>query len=398
MIATIFRPRNVALLIVGLALSGGIGWLWWPRLTPQEQYQRGLIAVERNDWQEVLRSADRLKEQTEFASKSRLLRGIYCLKTNQPTTAFKQFRLLDPVGDIREPALLYTGEALYRLDRLPEAAQMFATLAFEQPGQVDSHRWLAAIAYDFGDYNRAMDELGIVIRLAPSDYRPHILIGQMKFDLEQFQSSIEDYLQAIAKNPPSGVLEEVLPSLARAQMHNRDYSAALETLAHVSRSAKNLALQAECELSFGNESVVRKLIADAEKMDPKQPDMLRLLGRLELDSGHYEAAAVSLHTVLELDPQDHATRHQLAQALRLLGRSAEADAEASRSAHTLELKERLSKLTQDSIARPNDAVVREQMAELCDQLGKTELAASWRRAASACRQMQTRPDGRAKSH
>lgn len=397
MTATVFRPRSLTLIIVGLALSAGFGWFLCPRLTLREKFQLGLNAVSRNDWREVLRSADQLKGQAGFASEEHLLRGIYWLKNNQPAIALTQFSLLDPADDLREPAMLYTGEALYRLDRLPEAAQMFSTLAFEQPGQVDPHRWLAAIAYDFGDYNRAMDELGIVIRLAPSDYRPHILIGQMKFDLEQFQSSIEDYLQAIAKNPPSGVLEEVLPSLARAQMQNRDYSAALATLARVSRSAKNLALQAECELSFGNDAVVRKLIADAEKMDPKQPDMLRLLGRLELDSGHYDAAAVSLHAVLELDPQDHATRHQLAQALRLLGRSAEADAEASRSAHTLELKERLSKLTQDSIARPHDAVVREQMAELCNQLGKTELAASWRRAASACRQMQTRPGGRAKS-
>lgn len=387
MTATFFRPRNFALIIVGLVLFGGVAWFWWPRPTPREQFQKGLNALVRNDWREVLRSADRLKGRSEFASEEHLLRGIYWLKTNQPAMALKQFGLLDPVGDVREPALLYLGETLYRLDRLSESEQMFATLAFEQPGHVDSHRWLAAIAYDLGDYQRAMDELSIVIRLAPSDYRPHVLKGRMEFDLEQYRSSIEDYARAVAVNPPNDVLEEILPALACAQMQNRDYSAALKTLALGPRSARSLALQAECQSSLGNDAGVRKLIADAEAMDPEQPDMLRLLGRLELDSGRPEAAVAPLRSVLVRDPQDHETRYQLAQALRLSGKAAEADAEALRSAHTLELKARLAKLTQDAIARPNDADVREQMAKLCDQLGKGQLGASWRKAAVACRQL-----------
>lgn len=84
-----------------------------------------------------------------------------------------------------------------------------ATVASEQPGHPDAHRWMGAIAYDLGDMNRALDELSIVSRLAPTDDRPYVLKAQRHADFEQFRDAVEAGSQALALHPPEPVREDV---------------------------------------------------------------------------------------------------------------------------------------------------------------------------------------------
>jgi tetratricopeptide (TPR) repeat protein len=323
------------LLVVVLAIAGVTAWRFWPGTPPATSVERGFDAIRDQNWSEVLRAADKLKGFPRFAAEEHLFRGISLLKANRPSAALKEFGQLEPVGEIREPALLFTGEALYRLDRLADAQRLFATLASELPGHVEAHRWLAAIAYDLGDMNRTMDEIDIVMRLAPDDYRPLILKGQMLFDTERFADAAAAYSQVVARHPPSAVLEEVIPMLARAQLEIRDYAAAWQALSSAPDSAETFALRAECQLSLGNAAAARQLLTEAQNRDPEQLDVLKLWGRMELDAGRPEAAVSAFRLVLEREPADHEARHQLAQALRLSGHSAEADAEARRSSQII---------------------------------------------------------------
>ncbi|WLD14649.1 tetratricopeptide repeat protein [Planctellipticum variicoloris] len=261
-----------------------------------------------------------------------------------------------------------------------------ATVASEQPGHPDAHRWMGAIAYDLGDMNRALDELSIVSRLAPTDDRPYVLKAQRHADFEQFRDAVEAGSQALALHPPEPVREDVATELVRARMRIRDYAAALKTLPQARRSALSLALEAECHLSLGDAVSANARLEEARSLDPEEPSVLRLFGRMELDAGRPEAALEPLRSVLKLDPQDHESRHHLAQALRLLGRTAEADAEARRSANIVKLKLEMANLNIEAINRPQDADVRDRIAAVCSKLGKPQLAESWRKAAAACRQ------------
>ena len=387
--------------LIGLAVFVLLGiaaanWYFRPPVTPEQIFAEGLAAADRGDWGEVLDCAERLSSLKDLASEQSLLRGIYWVKSNRPDLALKELGRLEPAGAIRESALLTAGEALYRMNRLAEAERLFATVASEYTGHREAHRWLGAIAYDLGDMNRVMDETSIVIRLAPQDYRPHLLRAQIHADMEQYRDAIDEYTELLALQPPQGVLDEALPELIRAQMRVRDYAAALQTLKSAQHSsAITLALEAECHLSLGDETAARTRLDEARKMNPEDPSVLRLLGRIELDAGHPEAAIEPLRSVISSDPQDHESRLHLSQALRLLGKVTEADEEASRSRQIIELKSQLAERTVFSISHPLDSEVRDRMALICEELGKPQLAASWRRAAAVCRERSKLPDASA---
>ena len=379
--------RLIAVVLVSATLAGVWVWRSGSRRTPEELFQQGLLSVQKQDWSEVLRCANELKRDPKFAKEQHLFRGIYHLKMGgAPAAALKEFQRLEPVGAVREPALLYVGEALYRLDRILEAESMFVALAAEHPEHADAHRWLAGIAHDLGDMSRSMDELKLLIRLEPSDYRPYMLQGQIHVDLELYRDVVDFYARAETLHPPESVLAEMLPEMARSQIQIREYTAARETLVRAPRSARVSALDAECRLNLDDEPGARLQLEDALKRDPELTYALRLLGRLELDAGHPDAAIEPLRKVVELDRSDHESRHQLAQALRLTGKISEANDVARQAARTIEINHQLSELLRESIASPQDAEILERMAKLCDELGKSALAAKWRKAALVCRQ------------
>lgn len=388
------RSLPIFLLLIAIAtityLSTSLS-LSTSKKSHEEYFQTGMTALAQGDLELVKQCADHLKEQPEFESHEKLLSASYLLKIKQPAAALKLLSQVDPVGDLRAPALLAAGESLYLLNRLAEAQGLFAKLASEEPGHVDSHRWLAAVAYDLGDLDRALDELGIVIRLQPADFRPHLLLGQMKYDLEQYADAVVEYKKALEKKPPQNLTEKIAPLLARSQTRVREYADAINTLKATTPSAETLALEAECEMSLGHMDKARSLVAQVKGINEHQVDMLKVAARIEMDEGHPAAAIAPLRSILRLDAQDHETRHLLSQALRLTGKVEEADKEAQTTAQTLEFKRQLSQLTQDAIAKPTDPEIREKMAEICSQMGKLELAASWKKAAEACRQINTRP-------
>lgn len=381
---TISRVRSAFIAVVlATAIGGG---LWWSSgVSPRQQFQLGLDAVTKGDWEQVRRSADRLKDHADFAAQEHLLRGIFLLKIRRPEAALVEFAKFEPIGELREPALMSAGEAMYSLDRLAEAQRLFGLVASEHPGHVESHRWLASIAYDLGAFNQAMGELDIVLRLAPNDYRPHLLKGHMLTDTDQFASAIKEYAAALKAGPPEPIAQETLSALAAAQIQNREYSDAIATLAKAERTAPNLALHAECEMSLGRPEAAAELVTEVQAINPDEPVMLKILGRLELDAGHPAAAVKPLRQATDFNPRDFESRHQLAQALRLLGDTAEADVEVKRAVKTMEQIGQLSLLNQSAIERPTDVELRLQIADLCNQLGMKKLAVMWTKAAESCR-------------
>lgn len=337
------------------------------------------------DWQQVRNWADQLKDQPEFRAHSQLLRGIFLLKVDRPAEALAHLANVRPEGQLREPALMTAGEALYSLDRFAEAQQMFGMLVADQPKHLEAHRWLASIAYDLGAFSQAMDELTIVMQLAPKDYRPHLLKGHMLADTEQFRPAIEEYAAALDRSPPASVEDELLPAMAAAQMQDRQYGQAAATLARAPRTGSNLALQAECEMAQGHAEAAEVLVRAAQTLDAKAPGLFKVIGRLRLDAGQPSEAVPALRKAIEADSRDYESRHQLAQALRLTGDTAAADEEAKRAVETTKQIARLAELNQQAIQHPTDAEVRVELAELCEQLGMAKLAAMWQKAAASCR-------------
>jgi hypothetical protein len=108
----------------------------------------------------------------------------------------------------------------------------------------------------------------------------------------------------------------------------------------------------------------------------------RLRGRWDLDFDHRpDRAADALRRVLLDLPHDWRTRYRLARALRILGRPAEAQAEAEALARLRETLEprRLTERLNAALERLDDLRARLDLAELCDRAGLARLADAWRR-------------------
>lgn len=70
----------------------------------------------------------------------------------------------------------------------------------------------------------------------------------------------------------------------------------------------------------GDEAKAEHHYIESLRLNPKQPRALINLGMLKLNSGHVDAAIVSLKTVLEIDAGSHEARHLLARAYGMAGK------------------------------------------------------------------------------
>jgi tetratricopeptide (TPR) repeat protein len=351
----------------------------------EREFPYAVTALEHRDLARVELAISRLERHGGYDSHVRLLRGALFMHHGAEESALEEFGRSTPQGDVRKLTLLLTAECLYRLNRLTEAESLMRQLAAEHPEDPDPHRWLGAIYYDFGANDDAIRELERVITIAPQDYRPYRLIGLMRMDFAQYQEAIPFYRLALARSPPSPVREEVLRELGRCLIAVRDFIAAQEVLQQAQPVAVALVGLAECHWSLGNTDQAHQLLSQARALDPHDRDVLYFEARLEMDAGRPDRAAASLEAILEQDPYDLNARYQLALAWQRAGDDDRHSTELARWQELNRLHQELTRLSADAIRDPHAAGLRDQLADVCADLGKVELAASWRRAAEALR-------------
>ncbi|HEY3968908.1 MAG TPA: tetratricopeptide repeat protein [Planctomycetaceae bacterium] len=385
-------------LLVGSALIGALVaagcFALWHRDRPQRLLLRGIDAADHHDIKSLSANLTALSTIPGHEADVHLLQGLLFLRRGEHRDALIEFGQAPPDGERRQAALLYTGECLYRVGALVEARNCLQTLAKEEPGLPAPHRWLAAIHYDLGSMTDAVAELDQLMRLDPQDFKSHQLLAEIYADAERFPDAIEQYRRALALLPSRAEAHDLLRDLARAQVSQRNYRDALESLDSLDDDKIVLTLRAECFLSLGRTTEAVAALDQAREQSPHDPRVLLLEARIAIDGGKPEAAISPLRDLLSNDPHDYAARYQLAQALQRLGRSRESAAELARMESSRELALRLTRLSQEADELPSDPDVRIRLAETCESLGKTELALMWRKAASALRRAAPaqRPD------
>ena len=83
-----------------------------------------------------------------------------------------------------------------------------------------------------------------------------------------------------------------------------------------------------CFVSTGRPAEAARALMEARRLEPGNPVVEANLGSLALDAGDAAKAAQFLGAALQIDPDLHQARFNLARALARLGRRAEARAEA----------------------------------------------------------------------
>jgi len=378
------RPklRLCALLTFFAGFAAGF-WFWF-RESPAEVFSRGLAAVETQDFEEVSRAASLLQKYPEFHQHAGLLRGCVLLGNGKVSRALSEFSRTKPEGAIRYPALLYAGQALYRVGNLTDAGQVLAALVNEDPGNSEAHRWLGAVFYDMGMQSAAMAELAEAMRLDPLDYRPHRLLGSMCTDQSLFADAIEHYRTALrlGKDIPQPDIEE---NLAALLVGRNQFEEALESLRNSKATSTVWALRADCYDGLGQPDKSRDAVAKAMLANSQDPRALLLFGTRQLFDGNPQGAIEPLTELLKQDPHHVAARYQLAMAYLKLGQTEAWQREMGRRNASNKLHDRFAEAVKQAGKEPENVEIRKELASIAGSMGKFEVAKRWEMAAIACR-------------
>ncbi|MCE9561061.1 MAG: tetratricopeptide repeat protein [Planctomycetes bacterium] len=377
------RAIRFGVILVAVAGLATAYFVWWRPPPPAEQLRTGRAALAAGDNATAAKIAESLS--AKYPDHARILKADIQLQQGDPKNALFHLNKVEDKGELRREAAALAGRCLLQLQNLPEAERAFQFVLSEQPDNIDGHRGLAAVYYDQGALLKCLHHLGEVARLDPMDARPHRMMGYIHTDLEARPEAIENYRAALARSLNPTAASEVREELAEQLVKLGQPAAALETLGQVAggESPRGTAARAEAEWSLGRTADAVTRLDAAIKTHPESLPLLRLRGKLYAEAGEWEHAAAMLERAVKADATDLISLHHLAMAYERLKRPA--DAERIRKQHetTKESLGTLTTLNREADARPWDPGVRLKLADVCESLGKPQLAAMWRRAAEA---------------
>jgi len=370
-----------------------VGTKFWtssgPDQSPEQMFAQALENANAGCVDGVEAALERLAAEKEYWRHLAVLDAVLFLRSGRPEEALQRLSSIPEQTPVREHALLCGGEALYSLQRLGEAQQVFQILRSEFPTNVAARRWLGAIYYDLGAYDAAITELEAVAVAVPDDFRPHHLLGIMYQDFEAEDDAIRCFRKAVELDPPADRKTQILADLAKVLISNRQYDQAIHILESQPDQAGTSQLYAQCFWGQGNVAEAQEQLDQAEQQGALNSDGLHLKAELELARGN-EALSISILEELISDfPGRIDSRYQLALALQQVGRMDESVIQMNRWKEQREQADELIQLNLKAVMDPGDAEVRDRLSVLCRQLGKTQLAEMWHDAAEACRRTQT---------
>ncbi|MFM7039946.1 MAG: tetratricopeptide repeat protein [Planctomycetaceae bacterium] len=366
-----------------------------PAAAGRQLYQQGLVALEHRDYAEVRQMIGLLEAEQPPSDFADLLQAAFQLRSNSPQNALRTLLALNLDGPLRQDILLLSGEAFYRAGQLADARQALSLLVKESPDSVDAHRWLASTWYDLGANIPAIHHLTEVTRLAPDDYRPHWLMGVMYRDFENYPDAIEHLRAAWERNPPPEIRDLVGVYLSRSLQADHQYTTALEFLRQCQPTPAVQVETARAQFSLTQADVAEQLLSKTSVPDEEQAgiDYFLLYGEILEARGAADQAIEKYVTGATRFPFDEDLQYRLALALQARGETAKSEAAMAEWTRRNELKKRLVELNQKASEQPSNATVRRELAEICRQMNRPQLAAMWTAAAAACEQLPGQPVG-----
>ncbi|GAB4141838.1 MAG: hypothetical protein Tsb009_11810 [Planctomycetaceae bacterium] len=356
-------------------------------LTPQEHFTVGFKALNQGDFPKAKASMLALENIEGFEKHAQVLRCAFLIKMGDIEAGLSQLPQMTNDDRLRRKVTLLRAEAFYRLNRLVEAEQLASSVLKEDTGNMEAHRWLAAIYYDLGANQAAIYHLNAITKAQPEDFTPHHLLGQIYFDAENYTSAINHLRASLKRNPPDSRRPEIKRYLARSLLKNRQFREIVELVEPSTSDVSLLAIAGEAYWGLGETDRAKNFLKQAQKRDAHNRFVLVLQARMAIEAGNPKTAIEPLKNQLKIDPHDVECRYRLALCYRKLGDLDSYQAEIQKMQTSEELRKQLSKLTDEAITRPRDADIREKIAKLYQKMGREKMAAVYRRAAEECRRI-----------
>ena len=376
----------MASLLTASLLIAACAALWVDHSSPshKETFVRAVESLNAGDSgpaNHLLRTLQRIEG---FEQHCELLHGGIALKAGHPDEALTCFARIRPEGDIEQPALLWTGEALYRTDRLSVSLGCFNRIIEQYPDNQAAIRWIAAINFDLCAMDDALRHLRRLVELNPNDFAAHRLMGTIYFDFEKWNEAADSFRLAYQRSHEHPLRQKLGCELARALLLQREYDEAVAVCAELNVDESVLAILAECSWIAGDPQNALKLLAQSLEIAPASHETSLLSGRINLESGRPELAVANLEAAIQSDPFDFDAHFLLTTAYRQLGQEEQAERQFATQESMRQFRVRMAELNNLAIKNPSDAEVRLELAELCRNIGHMKLARIWEKAAQGC--------------
>ena len=372
-------------LLIGLVGFAVLIWFANQVLTTEDDFSKGENALVRGDWLTVSRQIEALKRKSVLSDEIQFLRGGLLLRTGNTHEAIAELMRIRSVGGLRQKSQLLLCEAFYQLKQFSEVVAVGRDLLRRDPDLADAHRWLGATYFDLGDLTQAEFHLKELARLEPKDYSPYRLLGVMHKDFERYQEAIVDFQRALDLEPPPMIVGEIRLALAQTLIQQNQFEEALRTLEFEwpENAVEPRVVRAECLWTLNRHGEAKQQLLAAQRLEPSDRQALWMSVRIALDEERTTEALHTLQKLVDAEPTNHQALYEISLAYRRLGKDSEAQEFLERRNVARALFERLVELNKQAINEPQNASVRLDLAKVCEQLGKKELAIVWRDAASA---------------
>jgi tetratricopeptide (TPR) repeat protein len=378
------RKRVVLALLAVAAVAAG-GWRY--RITrPEYRFARGHEAIDAGNFKAAEQYAARL-EAAGRNDRAHLLRAESLYARRDLEAALRECNQIKDEGDIRLTAATLAGRCLLDLGAMTEADRAFNFVLSRRPDEVDAHRGAAAIAYEMGQWNRAIAHLEQVTRLDPADGRPHRMMAEILRDLANMEGAIAEYREALRLGTglSDAAREQARFELCDALLQTARFGEALAVLdaggPAESEAPYMRAQRIEVLRALGRRQEALALTEEALASTPDGP-FYRLRGQLYLDAGDAARAVPLLEQAAQMSPNHYQSHFLLAKAYAAAGRKADAKRTNDRAEEIRKTYELAFELQRQAVAHPKDPLIRLRLAELYEQTGDTKSGAVWRRAAA----------------
>jgi tetratricopeptide (TPR) repeat protein len=381
----------LGVLLVVTAIGG-----WWYSGSDQRmhrQIDRAWNALDSGNFTAATTLLNDLRRDPRYSRQAQLLRAAVLIRGGDAARGLRELERIPLDQELAERQQLLACEALHRLKRWTEAAALaHQILELPQHGS-QAHRWLAIIYFDLGSMSQAEEHLLELAKREPHDFSPYRLLGQIHWDFEQYREAIEDFRNALRRNPPTELVPELQLGLAKALMKQNDFHNALAALQHASleNNLEAQALLAECLWVVGQKAEAENRLATLLERHADSPEVLWPAARIALFNEQTTQASHLLTKIVRIAPFDHQALMELSSLHRRLGQIEIADDYLARRNAAYDLLKKMVELNKRAIEELTNAEVREELAIICQQLGKPELAKVWKEAASALRNEVRQP-------
>ena len=356
-------------------------------------FSQGRAAAEQEQWQEVRKIKNQLKEMPNADVETKFLEAVLYFNVLNYPASIQRLRQIAGDTRIREECMIMASRIFLATGDNPGAMRTLNEMIAEFPDNVDAHRLLSAKYYDFGSLQLSMKHCQRISELAPQDPRPDRLMGLISKDFDKNELAVTHYTESLKRAPGDSTFEqtsEVHVELAEVQIRLRNYAAALASLANLPAAdmapylvANARSYQAECHVALGEFDEAQQYIQQALSIDAQHEHALEMHGTLAMQSGQTEQALAILSQAATRHPGNDRILFKLSNVHRQLGNADQAATVLAQHEKIKALK--IQYIEQNVMAAqvPTDANIRFELGKIAEQLYDMQAAGSWYQAALA---------------